>query len=107
MIESSVGNHSAAFLLFAKPVAIPSTISRKSKRIGFCTIPTRSARLGLHDLSCGGRDNVLLRNDNGAGIYWTGTDWGVLGNVLAGNELVGTGVFPLTLLTLSHKMYPV
>ncbi len=36
----------------------------------------------------------MLRNDNGAAIYWTGMDWGALGNELANTEFIGTGVFP-------------
>ncbi len=49
---------------------------------------------GFHDLTGDGRDDVVIRSDNGLAIYWTGSDWGSLGNVLAGAEIVGSGVFP-------------
>jgi len=60
----------------------------------FATLAPGWSIRGFHDLTGDGRDDVLIQNDNGSAIAWNGTGWTNLGTVLAGTELVGTGLFP-------------
>ena len=59
----------------------------------FATLGAGWSMLGFHDLNGDARDDVLLQNSSGGSIYWTGSNWIDLGNVLSGNMLVGTGEF--------------
>jgi hypothetical protein len=43
----------------------------------------------LADFNGYARDDVAFRNVNGDAIYWTGSSWGSLGNVLGAVQLVG------------------
>jgi hypothetical protein len=59
----------------------------------FATIAPGWSFKGFHDLDGDARTDVMLQNVGGEAIYWTGSNWGSLGSVLSGVQLVGTGEF--------------
>jgi hypothetical protein len=59
----------------------------------FATIGQDWSLTTVSDLSGDGRDDVVLETANGLAIYWTGNTWVDLGNVLAGSDMIGTGLF--------------
>jgi hypothetical protein len=57
----------------------------------FATIAPGWSITGFHDLDGDARTDVLLQQPGGDAIYWTGTAWGSLGNVLANTTFLGAG----------------
>jgi hypothetical protein len=57
----------------------------------FATIAPGWSISGFHDLDGDARADVLLQHSSGDAIYWTGSTWGSLGNVLSGATFHGAG----------------